>query len=190
MRLRWTISSLAYRIPLLDHSIYQYEIGPFLTASQKWPSHKYGYGEKRFWQCASQGFNNGEEESRRVWRVSMWRLWMNQSCFFLGFLSQKFLWKLYTFPGYKALYIVGWERNVKSQFFPNRVVWWLDLMTGLSREFKPWANGQTGTFFLLCNSWHDSSASPHTPYVCQLWRHTSHKSPASPAASICILAQS
>ena len=45
------ISSLAYRIPLLDHSIYQYEIGPFLTAFQstKHPSHKYGYGEKRFW---------------------------------------------------------------------------------------------------------------------------------------------
>ena len=28
------ISSLACRIPLLDHSIYQYEIGHFLTASQ------------------------------------------------------------------------------------------------------------------------------------------------------------
>ena len=28
------ISYLAYRIPLLDHSINQYEIGPFLTASQ------------------------------------------------------------------------------------------------------------------------------------------------------------
>ena len=28
------ISSLACRISLLDHSIYQYEIGPFLTASQ------------------------------------------------------------------------------------------------------------------------------------------------------------
>ena len=28
------ISSLACRILLLDHSIYQYEIGPFLTASQ------------------------------------------------------------------------------------------------------------------------------------------------------------
>ena len=28
------ISSLACRIPLLNHSIYQYEIGPFLTASQ------------------------------------------------------------------------------------------------------------------------------------------------------------
>ena len=28
------ISSLTYRIPLLNHSINQYEIGPFLTASQ------------------------------------------------------------------------------------------------------------------------------------------------------------
>ena len=28
------ISFLACRIPLLDHSIYQYEIGPFLIASQ------------------------------------------------------------------------------------------------------------------------------------------------------------
>ena len=45
------ISSLAYRIPLLDHSIYQYEIGPFLTASQstKQPSHRYGYDEKMIW---------------------------------------------------------------------------------------------------------------------------------------------
>ena len=44
------ISSLAYQIPLLDHSIYQYEIGHFLTTSQstKQPSHKYMYGEKRF----------------------------------------------------------------------------------------------------------------------------------------------
>ena len=44
------IFSLAYRIPLLDHSIYKYEIGPFLTTSQstKQPSHRYGYGEKMF----------------------------------------------------------------------------------------------------------------------------------------------
>ena len=41
------ISSLTYQIPLLNYSINQYEIGPFLTASQstKQPSHKYGYGE-------------------------------------------------------------------------------------------------------------------------------------------------
>ena len=28
------ISSLTHRIPLLDHNIYQCEIGPFLTSSQ------------------------------------------------------------------------------------------------------------------------------------------------------------
>ena len=45
------ISSLAYRIPQLDHSIYQHQIGPYLIASQctKQPSHRYGYDEKRFW---------------------------------------------------------------------------------------------------------------------------------------------
>ena len=45
------IFPLAYRILLLDHSIYQYEIGSFLIASEstKQPSHRYGYGEKRFW---------------------------------------------------------------------------------------------------------------------------------------------
>ena len=44
------ISSLAYRIPLLDHSICQHEIDPFLTVSQntKQPSHRYEYGEKKF----------------------------------------------------------------------------------------------------------------------------------------------
>ena len=49
------ISFLAYRIPLLDHSINQYEISPFLTASQstKQPSHRYVYGEKRFWDRKS-----------------------------------------------------------------------------------------------------------------------------------------
>ena len=70
----------------------------------------------------------------------MWRLWTNQSCFSLGFLSQNSLWKLFTFRGYKGLYIVGWERNVKRQFFPNKVVCRLDLVTKLSREFKPQAN--------------------------------------------------
>ena len=46
-RLRRTYFFSNLRISLLDHSIYQYEIGPFLTASQstKQPSHRYGYGE-------------------------------------------------------------------------------------------------------------------------------------------------
>ena len=33
------------------------------------------------------------------------------------------------------------KRNLKSQFFPNKVVWRLGLVTGLSREFKLQANG-------------------------------------------------
>ena len=46
-----SISFLASRIPLLDHSINQYEIGSFLTASQniKQSSHRNEYGEKMFW---------------------------------------------------------------------------------------------------------------------------------------------
>ena len=43
------ISSFTYRILLLDHCIYQYDIGPLLTASQstKQLPHKYEYGEKK-----------------------------------------------------------------------------------------------------------------------------------------------
>ena len=50
-RLRRTYFFLASRIPLLNHNINQCEIGSFLTVSQstKQPSHKNGYGEKRFW---------------------------------------------------------------------------------------------------------------------------------------------
>ena len=32
------------------------------------------------------------------------RLWMSQSCFSLGFLSQNSLWKLSTYRGYKGIY--------------------------------------------------------------------------------------
>ena len=77
---------------------------------------------------------------------------MNQACFSLGFLSQNSLWKLSKYRGYKGLYIVGWERNVNSQFFPKRVVWWLSLATGLSREFKPRANGLASLGLLSCSA--------------------------------------
>ena len=45
------ISFLTSQILLLDHIINQCEIGSFLTASQstKQPSHRNGYGEKKFW---------------------------------------------------------------------------------------------------------------------------------------------
>ena len=120
----------------------------------------------------------------------MWRLWMNQSCFSLGFLSQKSLWKLSTFRGYKGLYIEGWERNVKSQFFPNRVVWRLDLVTGLSREFKLWANDMASLGLLSCSATIGMTLQlPCMLHVCQLWRLASRESPASPTVSLYNLAQ-
>ena len=82
----------------------------------------------------------------------MWRLWMNQSYFSLGFLTQNSFWKLSIFLGYKGLYIVGWERNAKSQFFPNRVVWRLGLATGLSRKFKSRAIGLVRLVLLSCST--------------------------------------
>ena len=38
------------------------------------------------------------------------------------------------------VFIVGYVRNVKSQFFQNKPGWWLGLTTWLNREFKPRAN--------------------------------------------------
>ena len=41
---------------------------------------------------------------------------------------------------------------MKSQFFPNRVVWRLGLVTGLSREFKPRANNLASLGLLSCSA--------------------------------------
>ena len=41
---------------------------------------------------------------------------------------------------------------MKSQFFPNRVFWQLDLATGLSREFKPRPNALANLGLLSCNA--------------------------------------
>ena len=46
----------------------------------------------------------------------MWRLWMSQSCFSLGFLSQNSFWKLSQNRGYKGIYIVWWEGMWKVSF--------------------------------------------------------------------------
>ena len=44
------------------------------------------------------------------------------------------------------------KRNVKSQFFPNRVFWRLDIATRLSREFKSRANGLASLGLLSCSA--------------------------------------
>ena len=50
----------------------------------------------------------------------MWRLWMNQSCFTLGFLSQNSLWKLSFFCGYKGYLYWGEIERWRVRFFQNR----------------------------------------------------------------------
>ena len=76
-------------------------------------------------------------ESRGIWRVSMCGLWMSQSCFSLGFLSQNSLWKLSIFRGYEGhLYL--------CVFGMQRVDW----ATWLSYEFKPRTNRMASLDFL------------------------------------------
>ena len=41
---------------------------------------------------------------------------------------------------------------MKRQFFPNRVIWRLDLTTGMSCKFKPRANGLANLGLLSCSA--------------------------------------
>ena len=78
---------------------------------------------------------------------------VDESILFFSRVSlSKFSLEALIFHGYMGLYIVGWERNAKSQFFPNRVVWRLGLVTGLSREFKSRANGLASLRLLYCSA--------------------------------------
>ena len=77
---------------------------------------------------------------------------------------------------------------MKSQFFPNRVVWRLGLAIGLSREFKPRANGlaSLGLLSYSATALQLPACSTRVPTLaaCQ------SQSLASTAMSLCILAQS
>ena len=83
------------------------KIASFLTASQKSKqlSHSDDDGENQVWYNASQGFDNGEEESRGIWGVSKVKIVDESILFSLGFLSQNSLWKLSLNRGYKGIYI-------------------------------------------------------------------------------------
>ena len=47
---------------------------------------------------------------------------MSQSCFFLGFLSQKSLWKFSTFRGYKRIYSRVYEECERSIFIKQGIL--------------------------------------------------------------------
>ena len=107
----------------------------------------------------------------------MWRLWVNQSCFSLGLLSQNSLWKLSTFRGYKGLYIVGWERRVSFSLigWSGDLALQLDWVASSSREltalpawdFCPTVQQLAWRF----NFW-------HAWYMCTFWQLASYEPPA------------
>ena len=68
-----------------------------------------GIVRKGFGQSTSQGCSNGKSESRGIWK-----LWISQSCFSLGFPSQNSLWKFFTFRGYKGIHSMVYEECKES----------------------------------------------------------------------------
>ena len=75
----------------------------------------------------------------------MWRLWMSQSYFSLGFLSQYSLWKLSTFHGYKGYLYYGENGMRRVRFSKTKLAGNLasrrDLVTSSSRKqtkFPEW----------------------------------------------------
>ena len=55
---------------------------------------------------------------------------------------------------------------MKSKIFPNRVFWQLNLMTGLSRQFKPRANGLASLGLLSCSAIADATLQLLTCLAC------------------------
>ena len=77
---------------------------------------------------------------------------------------------------------------MKSQFFPNRVVWQLDLATGLSREYKLRANGLASLGLLSCSA--TAGMTLQLPGMLHMCANFGGLPVVSPVASLCILAQS
>ena len=109
----------------------------------------------------------------------MWRLWMSQSCFSLGFLSQYSLWKLSTFYGYKEYLYWGENGMWRVRFFKTELADGLDSrldwVASSSCEVTEWP---VYTFcpvvlklawrFNFWYAWH----------VCNFWRLASREPPA------------
>ena len=123
-RLRLTVSSLAYQIPQLANCINQYELVLSWIASQTPRTFLllWIWWGKDLVYDPLMGMTM-EDESWGIWGIKCIRLWMNQSYFSLGFLSQNSLWKLSTFHEYKGIYSKVWDGMWKDTFQQNRVHW-------------------------------------------------------------------
>ena len=90
----------------------------------------------------SQEYVNGEGESRGIWRIKWWRLWMSQSYFSLRFLSQNSLWNISTFRGYKDVYSSVCEECEKLVFiqtgYSGDSALQVERVASLSHELTAW----------------------------------------------------
>ena len=117
--------------------------------------------DKDLAKCTSQGYVNGEGESKRIWKVKWWRLWMIQSYFSLRFLSQNSLWKLSIFLRYKGIYSGVYEECAKSGFnqtgHSSDSTLRLEWVMSLSYELTAWPNWNFW-FIVLWLAWPFSSS--------------------------------
>ena len=116
----------------------------------------------------------------------MWKLWMNQSCFTLGFLSQKSPWKLSFFHGYKGYLYLGENGMWRVRFLKTGLACSLALrlnwVARSNREKTEWP------VVLFCpvvlqlawrfNFWHDW-------HVCIFWRLAATSHPRDPVTGFC-----
>ena len=102
-------------IPQLAHCINQYELVLSWTASQTPRTFSLLWIWWGLW--SSHGYGNGEGESKGIWRIKCIRLWTNQSCFSLEFLSRRSL----HFVGMKVFFSRVWDGMWKVIFQQNMV---------------------------------------------------------------------
>ena len=121
----------------------------------------------------------------------MYRLYVNQSCFSLGFLSQNSLWKLSFICGYKGYLYWGKRRTWNVRFFKTGVARGLasrlDWVARSSRAITVWPVVlfcpvvlQLAWLFTFWHAWH----------VYCVWQLAAASHPWDQAVSLCFLAHS
>ena len=109
----------------------------------------------------------------------MWRLWISQSCFSLGFLSQYSLWKLFTFHGYKG-YLYRSENGMRRvRFFKTELVDGLDSrLDWVASSSHEVTERPVCTFCLVVLQLLWSFNFWHAWHVCNFWWLASREPPA------------
>ena len=121
----------------------------------------------------------------------MWRLWMSQSCFSLGFLSQYSLWKLSTFYGYNGYLHWGKNGMRRVRFFKTELAGSLDLRLNWVASSSRKVTAQLVCTFcsvVLQLAWRFNFW--HAWHVFNIWRLAAASHPWDPVTSPCFFALS